>query len=253
MQGPPHFPALPCRVPALAVLLICVMSAVHVAAPVTAASEGSEGTFVEEQSATAGGVGEAIADARPVVDAVWKPQEFVFHYQSFTTFYSCSGLADKVKRILLALGADADTRVQVSGCEFGSNIAAMPAVRVRTVTLVEATPDALAELAKTRPQRELAARVRKDRGNGIAIDKPFAAQWERVSLSRGKLGIETGDCELIEQLTKRVLPRLAVRVIENKLSCMPNQQSFNQPRLEVDALRKVPTAEDVEKAKKNRT
>lgn len=112
--------------------------------------------------------------AAAVVQAVWKAQSFDFHYQSFTTFYSCSSLGEKVRRVLLELGSDPRTRVRVSGCEFGSGIARMPVVRITTSSPVEATPAALAELEKTRSVRELAARVRNDTEK-VEIDRPFPA------------------------------------------------------------------------------
>jgi hypothetical protein len=180
----------------------------------------------------------------PVVQAVWKPQEFEFYYQSFTTFYSCNSLEDKLRRYLRALGADPATRVRVTGCEFGAQIARMPIAYITTMSPVEATPEALAELERTRPQRELAARVRNDRAKGIDLLAPFPAHWERVSLSRGELGIESGDCELIEQLNRRLLPLLAVRVAEVRLQCMRGLSGINRPKLEVDALKQLPTADE---------
>lgn len=225
---------------ALLIQALCVTGGVAlIAAPAFAAEAAVPAEMPDTIQAGAAADGASLP-----VDAVWKPQEFDFYYQSFTTFYSCSGLAEKVRRILLALGADDGTRVRVQGCDFGNSIARLPIVRIKTSSPVEATPDALSELARTRPRRELAARVRNDREKGIEVDKPFPAQWERVSLSRGSLGIEPGDCELIEQISKRLLPRLAVRVVESKMRCMPNQQSFTQPQLEVEALMTVPTAEE---------
>lgn len=172
--------------------------------------------------------------------ALWKPQEFTFHYQSFTTFYSCTSLAEKVHHILVKLGADPRSKVRVSGCDSIGGIARAPLLRISMSAPVEATPQALAELEKTRPQRELAARLRNDRARGVEPEEQFAAQWRRVSMSRGSLGLAPGDCELVEQLQRQVLPRLSVRIIESKLRCLPHQSDFNQPRLEVEALKQLP-------------
>ena len=189
----------------------------------------------------------------PVVQAVWKAQEFDFHYQSFTTFYSCSSLAEKIRRILVELGADPKTKVRVSGCESGSGIARMPLARIMTSSPVEATPEALADLQKTRPVRELAARVRNDQAKESELDKQFPAQWKPVSLSRGSLGLSPGDCELIEQIERKLLPRLAVRVVASDIRCTPNQLTLNQPKLEVEALAELPKADAVgAKAKKKK-
>jgi hypothetical protein len=218
---------------------------VLLALPLQGAEEPSQARDAEATSAVA-----SPADtAKPILQAVRMPQEFEFAFQSFTTFYACSSLEAKLKRILLALGADPQTRVRVTGCEFGGQIARVPIARIRTASPVEATAEALAELDKTRPQRELVARVRNDRkaskaGQAESIDAPFAAQWQQVSLSRGSLGIEAGDCELIEQLNRRVFPRLSVRVVSSKLTCSPGQQPLSVPKLEVEALVELSTITD---------
>ena len=202
--------------------------------PVTAYAESSKAPTAVEPAAIVPATTESTA---PVLSAVWKPQTFDFHYQSFTTFYSCSSLAEKVRRILIALGGDTQTRVRVSGCEAGSGIARMPLVRVSMTSPVEATPEALADLQKSRPTRELAARVRSERKAAMpALDAQFPAYWQRVSLSRGSLGLAPGDCELIEQIERKVLPKLAVRTVSSDLHCTPNQLTLGQPKLEVEAL-----------------
>jgi hypothetical protein len=191
--------------------------------------------------------------AAPVVHAVWKPQTFDFHYQSFTTFYSCSSLSEKVRRILVELGGDEQTKVRVSGCESGSSIARMPLVRITMTSPVEATPEVLAELQKSRPVRELAARVRNDRSSkDVDLDAQFPALWKRVSLSRGALGLSPGDCELIEQIERKVLPKLAVRVVSSDMRCTPNQMSMGQPRLEVEALADLRKADAAAGGKKKK-
>ena len=173
--------------------------------------------------------------------AVLKQQEISFYYQSFTSFYSCDGLRGKVQRLLLALGASKDIDVQVrGGCNAGNSTLRNPLVVIQLTSPVEATPAALAELEKTRPQRELAARVRGDRGDAIDAAAQFDATWKPVSLSRGKLGLDPGDCELVDELAKKVLPKLGVRIIKNSVSCSPKQINRSQPRLEVEALMQPP-------------
>jgi hypothetical protein len=186
------------------------------------------------------------------VQAVWKPQELTFYFQSFTTFYSCSSLETKVKRLLIAVGAHRDLKVRTRGCMTGSEIARnrMPYVEIKLLSPVEATPEVLAELDKTRSTRELAARVRGDVKQAELAVAPFPAQWKRVSLSRGKLNLEPGDCELIDQLKKKVLPQLAIKVVDDGVECVPNQISMTQPRLVVDALAPMPTPDQPVSEKK---
>ena len=183
----------------------------------------------------------AVAASGAPVQAIWKPQEVEFYFQSFTTFYSCSSLEAKVKRLLIAVGAQKDLKVSTRGCFSSSEIARMPRVEIELTSPVAVSPEVLAELDKTRSTRELTARVRGDSKQADVQEQQFAAQWQRVSLSRGKLNLEPGDCELIEQLKKKVFPKLAIRIVEDEVQCAPNQITMTQPRLIVEALAPLPT------------
>jgi hypothetical protein len=179
------------------------------------------------------------------VPALWKEQDIVFFYQSFTTFYSCDSLARKVERILLHLGADPDLKIRTTGCETGNTIARMPSLRIKVFAPVVVTPEVLAELDRNSSKRELIARVRGERRKGTEATEQFPAYWKRVSLSRGSLDLQPGDCDLIDQLKRKLLPLLAVRIVKDDTHCSTNQLSMGQPRLEVEALVKVPETKDV--------
>jgi hypothetical protein len=184
------------------------------------------------------------------VQAIWKPQEITFYFQSFTTFYSCSGLENKLERLLKSLGVTADVKVRAAECPSGT--AQMPRVVMKVTAPVEATPDALAERDKDKSTRDLSARVNgKEAEQALAKSlEQFPAQWRRVSLSRGKLDIEPGDCELIDELRRKVLPKLAIRIVKNNLQCSPNQLTLGQPQLEVEALVALPKPDEAMKKKK---
>jgi len=188
----------------------------------------------------------ARADAadQPPVQAIWKPQEINFYFQSFTTFYSCTGLEDKLKRILKALGVQGTVRVRSADCP--SSVARLPRVLLTVVSPVEATPQALAERDKSKSTRELSARVRGEMEELKDAMEEFPAQWRRVPLTRGSLGLEPGDCELIDELRRKVLPKLAVRVVNNNVSCTPNQLTLGQPQLEVEALVAMPKPDEAQ-------
>ncbi|HLS80571.1 MAG TPA: hypothetical protein VK025_04125 [Steroidobacter sp.] len=177
-----------------------------------------------------------------MVQAIWKEQEISFYFQSFTTFYSCTGLETKLERILRALGVH-EPRVRVRSADCPTRVARMPRVVITALSPVEATPEAIAEREKSKSTRELAARVRRKRTLGDEADQ-FPAQWRRVSLSRGALDLEPGDCELIDELKRKVLPKLAVRVIEDDVHCTPHQVSLGQPHLIVEALTKAPDPDE---------
>jgi hypothetical protein len=181
------------------------------------------------------------------VKAIWKTQKIDFHYQSFTTFYACNSLEDRIERLLKAMGASAKVRVRSPECP--TRIATMPRVLIDVTSPVEATPAALAEQAKGKGTRELTARVQGKHPEEMKGEDPFAAQWKRLSLSRGKLDLEPGDCELIDELRRKVLPKLAVRIVDNGVQCTPHQLSLGQPRLEVEALVEIPKPDAKEEKK----
>src|SRR5664279_122525 len=59
------------------------------------------------------------ASPAPPVAAQWKAQRLDFSYTGFTTRYTCDGLEDKVRQILLEFGARKDLKVRATGCESG--------------------------------------------------------------------------------------------------------------------------------------
>lgn len=184
------------------------------------------------------------AESAPV-QAIWKPQEIVFYYQSFTTFYSCDSLERKLERILLQLGAAANVRVRSANCWQGP--VSFPRAEISLISPVEATPDALAELKKGESTRELVARVTGDRETLTELGEQFPAQWKRVEVGRGRgaPNIEGGDCELVDQVRRKIVPHLAVRVIEDDSPCPRNASSLMRPKLVVEALVAMPKPDDV--------
>ena len=181
------------------------------------------------------------------VPAIWKHQEISFYFQSQTTFYSCSSLEAKLMRILKALGTQPNVRVRSIDCQRGP--VRMPRVTLTVSAPVEATPAAIAERDKDKSKRELVARVRGESEDPAAL-APFPAQWKRVSLSRGAVNLEPGDCELIDEVRRKVLPKLAVRLVENGMQCTPGQVSMSQPQLEVEALIALPKPDEAQEQPK---
>ncbi len=76
---------------------------------------------------------------------------------------------------------------------------------------------------------------------------PFPATWRTVEIqSRRNRRIEDGDCELIEQLTRRVLVPMGIRVAEDsQISCAPYQVRLGAVDLRLHALQKLPEPDEV--------
>jgi hypothetical protein len=58
-------------------------------------------------------------DASTHSAGVWQKHEYSFQFMGFTTTYSCDGLADKLKTLLIASGARSDAKARAGACASG--------------------------------------------------------------------------------------------------------------------------------------
>jgi len=185
-------------------------------------------------------VASAHAEDAPV-QSNWKLQEITYSYVGFTTAYDCDAAEAKIKSILLKLGAHPNTKVSATGCAFNRP------ERNFFVKITAATPVPSSEIATTpadQSREELLKRLGKT--SEFATDA-FPATWKTVDLSKDRrLNLRPGDCELMEGLRDKVLPKLGMKVTEDRLACTPNQLSITTPQLTVSAL--VPVKSPDEKA-----
>jgi hypothetical protein len=147
--------------------------------------------------------------------AVWTQKEFQFTYQGFTTKYSCDGLRDKVRQILLQFGArKEDLKVYGYGCSSSGRPDIFPGVSVKMSVLVPAGSAATTQGAPALPSHWQAVRLKLDNS----------------SLA------EAGECELIEQVKHKVLPLFTSRNVDLQDFCVPHQLSPGGTRLVADVL-----------------
>jgi hypothetical protein len=136
------------------------------------------------------------------VNAVWTPKTYTFTYQGFTAHYSCDGLRDKMRVILLRLGARSDISVQSRGCGGREQVTDFPGVAIKMNVLAPVGGTTVVEAGM----------------------QPVTAQWQEVSLTYGKDPLNVaGDCELIEQVKQFILPLFATKNVAYKSFCVPNQ------------------------------
>jgi hypothetical protein len=149
---------------------------------------------------------------------VWQKHEYRFTYMGFTSTYSCDGLADKIKMLLLAAGARPDVKSQPGAC--ASNFGQPDKFANATLTFYALAPAAA----------------------GVAADTPpVNAVWKPVSLSAlPPRKLSKGDCELVEQFNHSVLPMFTTRNIENHVTCVPHQLSGSNIDLRFEALAPAP-------------
>lgn len=144
-----------------------------------------------------------LAAAQDSVAAVWVPKHVQFIYQGFTSYYSCDGLRDQIRRMLERLGAK-DLKVQQYSCVNPSGPSLFPGVRVNMRVLV---PASSSEAAKEK-----------------SAGSPVQAQWKEVVLMPTNAPVnEQGNCELIEQFKETFLPLFSTRNVKYESTCIPHQ------------------------------
>jgi hypothetical protein len=153
---------------------------------------------------------------------IWQKHEYTFVYMGFTTTYSCDGLADKIKVLLIAAGARGDAKSRAGACALGYG---RPDKFARAyLTFYALAPAAAAAAAASPPEA-----------------KPIDAAWRPVSLSAySPRELARGDCELIEQFRNNVLPMFTTRNLNDRTSCVPHQESGSNFSLQFESLAATP-------------
>jgi len=146
--------------------------------------------------------------------AAWQRHEMEFVYLGFTTRYSCEGLRDKLRALLLASGARPGMEVKIRGCP--------------------ANPGEVTEFPRVHMVFHAAAIAADGEARGA---EPVSAGWKQVTLaSRQPVALEAGDCELVEQFRDRVLPAFVTRGLEGEVHCVPHRISGSSYRLRFESL-----------------
>ena len=155
------------------------------------------------------------AQGSPTTWAVWTPKELRFIYMGFTSHYSCDGLADKMRSIVLQLGARPDLKLRQTPCSGPlGRPTEFPGVTVKMNVLVP-----------------------WDAASANAAVTPVPAHWKLVELSTDRDPLrEAGDCELIEQVKAHVLPLFSTRNIDYRSTCIPNQLQIGGTVLKAEVL-----------------
>jgi hypothetical protein len=189
----------------------------------------------------------ANADGAPAVMSVWVEKEANFTYMGLTSYYSCDGIRDKVRRILRYIGVRPGFKVSVTGCindvvANGSlgGVERMPRVHVKAALPQPATPELLAELSKPDAKRELIARVKGTGDATMEATAQFPAEWRRVEILAKPIGpVQLGDCELVDEMAEGAFAQLGVRIVDDQTACVPRQLTLGSVRLTLEVLQPV--------------
>jgi hypothetical protein len=157
-----------------------------------------------DDSAPAGGTG------------TWQSHKYTFQFMGFTSTYSCDGLADKLRIVLLAAGARADVKSVPGACASGfGRPDKFARADLTFYTLAPADPGAATGGVQ-----------------GVWRPVAFAARQPR------ELGL--GDCELMEQFRQQVLQMFTTRNVVSNTTCIPHQESGSNFDLRFDSFTAVP-------------
>jgi|GEM_PF-1263914 len=175
----------------------------------------------------------ARAETAAAVDAIWKAQRINFQFHGDGTQYTCSGLREKIERILLSVGARKGVALHVSFCD---DLAGAARFQITLESPVEATLQNVQQMTAHDSHDVLIARTR---GETLvsAEDLPrLRAAWKTVSFARDRgMRLAPADCELVRQLRRQVLPHMSLRIVSDNVRCS-QFGNISAPRLTVSAL-----------------
>ncbi|HEX4049885.1 MAG TPA: hypothetical protein VHY19_03280 [Steroidobacteraceae bacterium] len=140
--------------------------------------------------------GTAPRQSGPPFDAVWQRHQTTINYTGLTALYSCDGLEDKVRRILLYLGARPDLRVQQLACDRAfERPGHLASVHADFYTLTPAP------------------------GGGAGT---VTAQWVPVTIRpMDPYWMDYGECELVQQIKPVITGDYSARSLHYHTACVP--------------------------------
>ncbi|HWG76678.1 MAG TPA: hypothetical protein VN660_07765 [Steroidobacteraceae bacterium] len=135
-------------------------------------------------------------------EAVWQRHQTTINYVGFTAQYSCDGFEEKVRTILLYLGARRDLKVQQVGCNRAFDQPGhIAAVRADFYTLSPAS----ATGADT-----------------------VNAQWTMVTIKpMDPYWMDFGECELMQQIKPVIAGDYSVRDLHYRTACVPHDTTIS--------------------------
>lgn len=163
----------------------------------------------------------SVADAPSSAAAalgVWTRHEYSLVSMGFTSTYSCDGLADILKQLLIAAGARADAKAQPGGCAEG--FGRPEAIARANLIFYTLSPDT----------------------SQTADGQKIQGIWRPVGFAiRSPRQLMLGHCELVEQFRAQVLPLFTTRNLVDKTTCVPHQDSGSVIDLKFESFSAPPS------------
>jgi len=129
----------------------------------------------------------------------WQHHKMTINYFGITSAYSCDALEDRVREILLLLGARKDAKVNMTGCSRGQEVPSHTAwIETDFYSLVPADSASAAGAVR--------------------------AYWALREINpRHPYYMDGGDCELIEQMKDLILKNFSLHEIHYSTDCVPHE------------------------------
>jgi hypothetical protein len=164
----------------------------------------------------------AVSPPGDVVSGAWQHHKVTFTYMGFTALFTCSGLEDHVRQILVHLGARKDAKVSATGCPG-------PIDTPSGSAWVDADFYSLAP------------------ADNPAEPDAVKAYWTTLQVSpRRPHFMGGGDCELMHGMKDLITKNFTLRNVEYNTSCFPHDISLAGFELKGQALRAVPDSNPVQ-------
>ena len=178
------------------------------------------------------------ADASPAatdsatIASVWKQHKVDFHYFGRTSRYSCDGMSDKIRMLLTQMGARRDMKLFTYGCEIGHiRLQGMnPGLSIEFWT---PAPTASADKAVSAADARPAGGKSDDARIMDARYEPFGFRQDAFR------NLDIGDCELVEEFVRQVLPKFVTRGVKQDITCVPYQVRPGSYRVSGEVLKAV--------------
>jgi hypothetical protein len=152
----------------------------------------------------------------PVVAGTWEHRHASFTYWGITALYSCDGLEDNIRALLLHLGARKDATVNARGCPHGPSVPGRNAIV--DIDFYSLSPSADANAANT-----------------------VQARWTPVLVSpTHPYFMGHGDCELVYEMKDILSKNFSLRDLNYRTDCVPYQVNIDDFSVKGEVLKPLP-------------
>jgi hypothetical protein len=155
------------------------------------------------------------ASANEPAAGTWVRHQAEFTYYGITALYSCDGLENNIRSLLLHLGARKDAKVDARGCPHGSSVPGHNAiVALDFYTLVPG-----------------------DANSPNAVQ----ARWTPVTVSpTHPYFMAHGDCELVDEMKDIISKNFSLRDLSYRTDCVPHQINIDDFSIKAQVLKALP-------------